>query len=121
MFFVLLPHPERNLAGGNQAAQSTIRQVSREFHLNASLHEQYASYMWRVFAHQTAGSRRYASPDQDGVTDSGAVARQAIPPTLSLVILTLVISPAWAVSSASHSRGDPGGGSMAFRSTSRSG
>jgi ABC-type dipeptide/oligopeptide/nickel transport system permease component len=92
MFFVLLPHPERNLAGGNQAAQSTIRQVSREFHLNASLHEQYASYMWRVFAHQTAGSRRYASPDQDGVTDSGAVARQAIPPTLSLVILTLVIS-----------------------------
>jgi peptide/nickel transport system permease protein len=92
MFFVLLPQPERNLVGGSQATPSAIRQVSNEFHLHAPLHEQHASYLWRIFAHQTAGARRYANLDPNEVTDSGAIARQAIPPTLSVVLLTLVFS-----------------------------
>ena len=55
MFFVLLPKPARNLAGGRQATPSMIERVSDELHLDAPLHEQYAWYMWRLFAHQTAG------------------------------------------------------------------
>ena len=69
--------------------------MSRELHLGAPLHEQYVSYMGRLLAHQTAGT----SPNQYGVAqrrsglpDTGAIARQAIPPTLSVVILTLALS-----------------------------
>jgi peptide/nickel transport system permease protein len=98
MFFVVLPRPMRNLAGGPQATPAAIQGVSRELHLRASLHEQYASYMWRLVAHQTAGTDpgAFAAPlgleNTRMLTDTGAIARQAIPPTLSVVILTLVLS-----------------------------
>ena len=51
-------------------------------------------YMWRLFAHQSAGTVPGQYTDLSGVerTDSGAIARQAIPPTLSVVILTLALS-----------------------------
>jgi len=97
MFFVLLPKPARNLAGGRQATPSMIERVSEELHLDAPLHEQYAWYMWRLFAHQTAGgSPAFANPNALEKTkplpDTGAIAREAIPPTLSVVILTLIVS-----------------------------
>ena len=97
MFFVLLPKPARNLAGGRQATPSMIERVSEELHLDTPLHEQYAWYMWRLFAHQTAGgSAVFANPDPLEKTkplpDTGTIARQAIPPTLSVVILTLIVS-----------------------------
>ncbi len=57
MFFVLLPEPERNLFGGKQATPAMVAHTTREFHLRASLPEQYARYMWRLVAHQGAGSR----------------------------------------------------------------
>jgi ABC-type dipeptide/oligopeptide/nickel transport system permease component len=73
-----------------------IERVSDELHLDAPLHEQYAAYMWRVFAHQSAGrSPAFANPsalEKKTLPDTAAVARQAIPPTLSVVILTLVVS-----------------------------
>ena len=56
MFFVLLPEPERNLFGGKQATPAMVAHTTREFHLRASLPEQYARYMWRLVAHQSAGS-----------------------------------------------------------------
>ena len=62
MFFVLLPEPERNLFGGKQATPAMVAHTTREFHLRASLPEQYARYMWRLVAHQSAGAR---------VTDTG--------------------------------------------------
>lgn len=97
MFFVLLPKPARNLAGGEQATPSTIQRASRELHLSAPLPERYASYMWRLFAHQSAGtSPGFANPTAvqktRGLPDTGAIARRAIPPTLSVVILTLILS-----------------------------
>jgi peptide/nickel transport system permease protein len=96
MFFVLLPKPARNLAGGKQATPSMIERVSDELHLDAPLHEQYAAYMWRVFAHQSAGrSPAFANPgalENKPLPDTAVIARQAIPPTLSVVILTLVVS-----------------------------
>jgi peptide/nickel transport system permease protein len=95
MFFVLLPKPARNLAGGRQATPSMIERVSEELHLDAPLHEQYAWYMWRLLAHQTAGrSPAFANPNARDQTfpDTGAIARRAIPPTLSVVILTLIVS-----------------------------
>ncbi len=94
MFFVLLSKPARNLAGGKQATPSTIERVSDELHLDAPLYEQYASYMWRLFAHQTAGdSPAFANPNaRERFPDTGAIARHAIPPTLSVVILTLIVS-----------------------------
>jgi peptide/nickel transport system permease protein len=91
MFFVLLRKPERNLAGGQQATPAMIRDVSRELHLDAPLHEQYASYMWRLLAHRTTGTSQVLRAGSGG-SDSGAIARQAIPPTLSVVILTLALS-----------------------------
>ena len=53
--------------------------------------------MWRLFAHQTAGARlrsQIPAPLEKTkpLPDTGAIARQAIPPTLSVVILTLVVS-----------------------------
>jgi peptide/nickel transport system permease protein len=98
MFFVVLSRPTRNLAGGPQATPAAIQGVSRELHLRAPLHEQYASYMWRLVAHQTAGTDPGAYGAPSGLektrvlTDTGAIARQAIPPTLSVVILTLAFS-----------------------------
>jgi len=93
MFFVLLPKPARNLAGGKQATPSMIERVSDELHLDAPLHEQYAWYMWRLFGHQTAGgSPVFPGAKEKSLPDSGAIARHAIPPTLSLVILTLIVS-----------------------------
>jgi len=95
MFFVLLSNPARNLAGGNQATPATIERVRDELHLDASLYERYAAYMWRVFGHRTTGKSllQHTDPgEQRAVTDSGAIARQAIPPTLSVVILTLIVS-----------------------------
>ena len=59
MFFVLLPEPERNLFGGKQATPAMVAHTTREFHLRASLPEQYARYMWRLVAHQSAGSPGY--------------------------------------------------------------
>jgi peptide/nickel transport system permease protein len=92
MFFVLLPEPRaRNLAGGDQATPAMIEGVNHELHLDAPLPEQYASYIWRLIAHQTAGASPVLSAAQAG-SDSGAIARQAIPPTLSVVILTLLLS-----------------------------
>ena len=38
MFFVLLPKPTRNLAGGNQATPATIKRATDELHLDAPLH-----------------------------------------------------------------------------------
>jgi peptide/nickel transport system permease protein len=96
MFFVLLENPTRNLApGGSQATPAMIKRTSDELHLDAPLHEQYAAYMWRVFAHQSAGrSVAFANPNtpERKLPDTGAIARQAIPPTLSVVILTLIVS-----------------------------
>jgi peptide/nickel transport system permease protein len=92
MVFVFLPGPRaRNLAGGEQARPSMMRRVSDELHLGAPLHEQYASYMWRLVAHRSAGtaSVAYAAPSGP---DTGAIARRSIPPTLSVVILTLALS-----------------------------
>ena len=93
MFFVVLPKPARNLAGGKQATPSMIERVSNELHLDAPLHEQYGWYMWRLFGHQTAGgSPVFPGATEKSLPDSGAIARHAIPPTLSLVILTLIVS-----------------------------
>jgi peptide/nickel transport system permease protein len=93
MFFVLLPKPGRNLVGGPQASPATIQRATREFHLDAPLHERYASSMWRLFGHRTAGTSSVIGQGRSNMTsDSGAIARQAIPPTLSVVILTLVLS-----------------------------
>ena len=94
MFFVLLPKPTRNLAGGNQATPATIKRATDELHLDAPLYEQYAAYLWRLVAHQSGGTVAVLNTDLAGVkkTDSGAIARQAIPPTLSVVILTLIVS-----------------------------
>jgi peptide/nickel transport system permease protein len=92
MFFLLLPGPRaRNLAGGPQATPSTVQRVNHELHLDAPLPEQYASYIWRLIAHQTAGASPVLSASHAG-PDSGAIAREAIPPTLSVVILTLFLS-----------------------------
>ena len=97
MFFVLLPKPERNLFGGKQATPAMVAHTTREFHLRASLPEQYARYLWRLVAHQSAGSPGYAYRDlgaeeRPGLADSGVLAREAIPPTLSVVIPTLLLS-----------------------------
>jgi ABC-type dipeptide/oligopeptide/nickel transport system permease component len=94
MFFVLLPKPTRNLAGGQQATPATMQRVSRELHLSAPLHEQYLSYMWRLLEHQSPGTspNQYAVGLRRGVPDTGTIARRAIPPTLSVVILTLLVS-----------------------------
>jgi peptide/nickel transport system permease protein len=51
--------------------------------------------MWRVFAHQSAGrSVAFANPNapEKRLPDTGAIARHAIPPTLSVVLLTLIVS-----------------------------
>ena len=97
MFFVLLPKPERNLFGGKQATPAMVAHTTREFHLRASLPEQYARYLWRLVAHQSAGSPGYTYRDlgaeeRPGLADSGVLAREAIPPTLSVVIPTLLLS-----------------------------
>ena len=94
MFFVLLPEPERNLFGGKQATPAMVAHTTREFHLRASLPEQYARYLWRLVADQGAGSREYRAPpgEREALPDSGVVAREAIPPTLSVVIPTLLLS-----------------------------
>jgi peptide/nickel transport system permease protein len=98
VFFVVLPRPERNLVGGNQATPAMIQRATSELDLRAPLHERYASFLWRLFAHQTAGTSPSEIGDPNGQAgaglhpDSGAVARRAIPPTLSLVVLTLAFS-----------------------------
>lgn len=94
MFFVLLPKPGRNLAGGNQATPAEIERIGDELHLDAPLHERYAAYLWRVFGRQSAGkSNAFTDPGAEAqLQDTGAIARHAIPPTLSLVIFTLVVS-----------------------------
>ena len=75
-----------------------VAHTTREFHLRASLPEQYARYMWRLVAHQSAGSPGYRYRDvygpqeRPGLADSGVLAREAIPPTLSVVIPTLLLS-----------------------------
>ena len=98
MFFVLLPKPERNLFGGKQATPAMVAHTKREFHLRASLPEQYARYLWRLVGHQSAGSPGYRYRDvygpqeKPGFADSGVLAREAIPPTLSVVIPTLLLS-----------------------------
>jgi peptide/nickel transport system permease protein len=54
--------------------------------------------MWRLVAHQTTGTSPYQYAEPNGaektrtLPDSGAIARQAIPPTLSVVLLTLMFS-----------------------------
>jgi ABC-type dipeptide/oligopeptide/nickel transport system permease component len=45
MFFVLLPKPARNLAGGNQATPAMIGRISAELHLDAPLNEQYGVHV----------------------------------------------------------------------------
>ena len=97
MFFVLLPNPERNLFGGDQATPTMVAHTKREFHLRASLPEQYARYLWRLLRHQSAGSpglpaEAFGSSPRPGLADSGALAREAVPPTLSVVIPTLLLS-----------------------------
>jgi ABC-type dipeptide/oligopeptide/nickel transport system permease component len=95
MFFVLLEKPARNFAGGDQATPSQIQQVTEEHHLNAPLYEKYARYMWRLVAHQSAGKALgFQNPvdTEAGAPQSGAIARRAIPPTLSVVLLTLMVS-----------------------------
>jgi peptide/nickel transport system permease protein len=95
MFFVLLPEPARNSAGGDQATPAMIERTSDELHLDAPLPERYAAYMWRVFAHRSAGrSVAFANPNapEKRFPDTGAIARQAIPPTLSVVLFTLIVS-----------------------------
>jgi peptide/nickel transport system permease protein len=96
MFFVLLPKPERNLFGGRQATPAMVAHTKREFHLRASLPEQYARYMWRLVADQSAGSREYRAlaGDREALSDSGMVAREAIPATLSVVIPALLLAGA---------------------------
>jgi peptide/nickel transport system permease protein len=91
MFFVLLPKPARNMAGGEQARPADIARTTRELHLDAPLYEQYAAYLWRLFAHQSAGPTPGFLVERTRA-ESGAIARQAIPPTLSVVLLTLIVS-----------------------------
>jgi peptide/nickel transport system permease protein len=92
MFFVLLPRPERNLLGGEQATPAMVAHTTREFHLRDSLPEQYARYLWRVVAGQSAGSAGYYEYQSSRRSDSGNVARAAVPATLSVVIPTLLLS-----------------------------
>ena len=95
MFFVLLEKPARSFAGGDQATPSQIVQETKEHHLNAPLYEQYARYMWRLVAHQSAGKALgFENPVEGevGAPQSGAIARRAVPPTLSVVLLTLLVS-----------------------------
>jgi peptide/nickel transport system permease protein len=99
MFFVLLPEPERNLFGGDRATPAMVAHTTREFHLRASLPEQYARYMWRLVTDQSAGrpgytygSDAYGVSQRHGLADSGVLAREAIGPTLAVVIPTLLLS-----------------------------
>ena len=94
MFFVLLPNPERNLFGGQQATPAVVAHTTREFHLRDSLPEQYVRYLWRLIAHRSAGHPGYTfgGSRNSGLVDSGTVARESIPPTLSVVIPTLLLS-----------------------------
>jgi peptide/nickel transport system permease protein len=95
MFFVLLPKPARNFSGGDQATPAMIERTSDELHLNAPLHERYGRYMWRVFTHGSAGrSVAFSNPNapEKPLPDTGAIVRRAIPPTLSVVLLTLIVS-----------------------------
>jgi peptide/nickel transport system permease protein len=51
--------------------------------------------MWRLVAHQSAGrALGFENPaeGETGAPQSGAIARRAIPPTLSVVLLTLIVS-----------------------------
>jgi peptide/nickel transport system permease protein len=92
MFFVLLRSPARAMAGGEQARPADVARVTRELHLGAPLSEQYGAYLWRLVAHQSAGTTAGFSFGEDRFTESGWVARQAIPPTLSVVLLTLAVA-----------------------------
>ena len=96
MFFVLLPKPTRNLAGGKQATPATIKRASRRAPSGTRrCTSSTPAYLWRLVAHQTAGNLPALTQISNGakkIPDTGAIARQAIPPTLSVVILTLIVS-----------------------------
>jgi peptide/nickel transport system permease protein len=91
-FFVLQEDPARALVGGEQARQAAIRFARSEYHLDASLPEQYGSFLWRVVTDQSAGPDLFFASDDGTPIESGRLARDALAQTLSLIAFGLVFA-----------------------------
>jgi peptide/nickel transport system permease protein len=89
-----LAEPARQFCGGSQATPRCIEWARTEFHLDAPLPERYARFLWRLVADQSAGPAPYTGPYPGPIAtlDSGQLARQAVPPTLSLVVPALLLA-----------------------------
>jgi peptide/nickel transport system permease protein len=90
--FVLLSHPERSFCGGDQAVPACVERARMEFHLDAPLYEQYAFFVWRLAAEQSAGPTSYSRYEGGPPLDSAELARDAVPATASVVVAGLALA-----------------------------
>jgi peptide/nickel transport system permease protein len=81
--FYVAVDPAKEHCRGQQDFSGCIELVDDAYHLDSPRHEQYAFFLRRLVVHQSTGSF---------VSDSGEVAREALPATLSLVVPALVLA-----------------------------
>ena len=90
--FVWGPDPARNACGGEQASPQCVELARKRLHLDSPLAGQYAHYLWSIVVHQSPGPSPYSEREGGPPIESGQLAMEAVPATLSLVVPSLLLA-----------------------------
>jgi peptide/nickel transport system permease protein len=91
-FYVWGADPARQSCGGERASAACLERVRNELHTDARIPEQYVRFLWRLVSDASPGPTPYVEREGGPPLDSGELAREAAPATLSLVVPALLLA-----------------------------